>query len=283
MPAIQEVTVSDPSPSSAASPSPGQPVRDVLITGADGQVGTALRQHLGGEFRFRSLTLAPRPFSDHVGNITDFAAIRPAFDGVQAVVHLAASAPVESSWEDVLNNNLIGTYHVFEAARQAGVDRVVFASSNHAIGMYEFDGSPELFRLDDPRAFDHTVPVRPDSLYGVSKVYGEAMGRYYHERHGMAVYCLRIGALRGDDDPYSPDAIAGGGGILDLTPEQTRERMRAAWLSRADAARLVRQCLTVTDPRWAVVYGISNNPRQYWDLGHARAVLGYEPKDSAPM
>ncbi len=259
------------------------PVRDVLITGADGQVGTALREYLGDEFNLRSLTLHPHEFSSHVGNIADLEAIRPAFEGMQAVVHLAASAPVESSWEDVLQNNLIGTYNVFEAARLAGVDRVVFASSNHAIGMYEFEGSPELFELDDERVFDHTVPIRPDSLYGVSKAYGEAMGRYYHERHGMAVYCLRIGAMRGDDDPFAESIIAGGAGILGLTPEQTRKRMRAAWLSRGDAARLVRQCLTVMEPRWALVYGISDNPRQYWDLGHARAVLDYDPQDRAPV
>lgn len=262
---------------------PNRPVRDVLITGADGQVGTALREYLGDEFNLRSLTLHPQDFPSQVGNIADLEAIRPAFEGVQAVVHLAASAPVESAWEDVLQNNLIGAYNVFEAARLAGVDRVVFASSNHAIGMYEFEGSPELFELDDERVFDHTVPIRPDSLYGVSKAYGEALGRYYHERHGMAVYCLRIGAMRGDDDPFAESVIAGGGGILELTPEQTRKRMRAAWLSRADAARLVRQCLTVTEPRWALVYGISDNPRQYWDLGHARAVLGYDPRDSAPV
>ena len=259
------------------------PVRDVLITGADGQVGTALREYLGDEFTLRSLTLQPREFPSHVGDIADLEAIRPAFAGVQAVVHLAASPSVETPWDDILTNNLIGTYNVFEAARLAGVDRVVFASSNHAIGMYEFDASPELFELDDQRTFDHTVPVRPDSLYGVSKAYGEALGRYYHERHGMAVYCLRIGALRGDDNPYSDREIQGGAGMLNLTPEQTRKRMRAAWLSRGDAAELVRRCLTVEDARWALVYGISDNPRQYWDIGHARAVLGYDPKDSAPV
>ena len=260
-----------------------EPVRTVLITGADGQVGTALRDHLGDEFTLRALTLHPRDFPSHVADIADLDAIRPAFEGVDAVVHLAASPSVDAPWDDILTNNLIGTYNVFEAARQAGVDRVVFASSNHAIGMYELDASPELFELDDQRTFDHTVPVRPDSLYGVSKVYGEALGRYYHERHGLAVYCIRIGALRSDDDPYSERELQGGAGLLGLDREQTRKRMRAAWLSRADAARLVRQCLTVTDPRWALVYGISDNPRQYWDIGHARAVLGYDPKDSAPV
>ena len=262
---------------------PTRPVRTVLITGAEGQVGTAVREHLAGEFDFRYITRAPQDFPSHVADIGDLEAIRPAFAGVDAVIHLAASAPVESSWDDVLHNNLIGTYNVFEAARAAGVDRVIFASSNHAVGMFEYDGSPELFDLDDSRRIDQTAPIRPDSLYGVSKAYGEALGRMYHERHGMAVYCLRIGSMLGHDDPSHPDVIAGGAGILGLTPEQTRQRMRATWLSRADAARLIRQCLTVPDVRWALVYGISDNPRQYWDINHARALLGYDPQDSAPV
>jgi nucleoside-diphosphate-sugar epimerase len=267
-----------------ADPTAERPaVRRVLITGAEGQIGTALREHLSDDFDFSCLTLTPQAFPSHVADIADLEAIRPAFEGVEAVVHLAASAPVESSWDDVLHNNLIGTYNVFEAARAAGVDRVVFASSNHAVGMFEHEGSPSLFALDDPRTVDHTSPIRPDSLYGVSKAYGEAMGRYYHEMHGLAVYCLRIGAMRGSDEPYAEEVLRGGAGILGLTPEQTRERMRAAWLSRADAARLVRRCLTVAEPRWALVYGISDNPRQYWDIGHARAVLGYDPQDSAPL
>ncbi|HEV2529271.1 MAG TPA: NAD(P)-dependent oxidoreductase [Thermomicrobiales bacterium] len=268
---------------SAAAPTSNRPVRTVLITGAEGQIGTALREHLAGEFEFRYLTREPQDFASHVGDIADLNGIRPAFEGIDAVVHLAASAPVESTWDDVLHNNLIGTYNVFEAARSAGVDRVVFASSNHAVGMFEFEGSPQLFALDDPRRIDHTHPIRPDSLYGVSKAYGEALGRMYHERHGMAVYCLRIGSMLGHDNPYDVDLLASGAGILELTPEQTRQRMRATWLSRADAARLIRQCLVVPDVRWALVYGISDNPRQYWDINHARALLGYDPQDSAPV
>lgn len=256
-------------------------VRDVLITGAAGTIGSALRERLSGDFALHALTHAPTDFSSHVADIADLDAIRPAFDGVQAVVHLAASAAVSSSWEDILHNNLIGTRNVFEAARLAGVDRVVFASSNHTIGMYEEDNAPGLYDLDDQRVFDHTVPVRPDSLYGVSKVYGEALGRYYHERFGMAVYNLRIGSVRADDDPTSAATLSGG--ELGLDREQLRKRYRATWLSQDDIAALVRRCLVVAEPRWAVVYGISNNPRQFWDITHARAVLGYEPTDSAPI
>ena len=112
---------------------------------------------------------------------------------------------LETPWEDVLHNNIVGTYNVFEAARQAGVSRVVFASSNHVIGMYELDGAPGLYETDDDRSYDHTAEQRPDSLYGVSKAYGEALGRMYMERYGLRVFCLRIGAVRAHDDPTMRD------------------------------------------------------------------------------
>ena len=106
--------------------------RRVLVTGAEGTIGTAVREHLAERYELVSLTLTPQDFPSHVADISDLDAIRPAFQDVDAVVHLAASADLEASWDDVLRNNLVGTYNVFEAAREAGVSRVVFASSNHA-------------------------------------------------------------------------------------------------------------------------------------------------------
>lgn len=261
----------------------GRPMR-VLVTGAEGTIGTAVREHLADRYDLVSLTKEPAPFPSHVANIADLAAIEPAFAGVDAVVHLAASPAVETPWEEILPNNLVGTYNVFEAARRAGVGRVVFASSNHAIGMYELDGGPGLYELDDPRVYDHTVEVRPDSLYGVSKVYGEALGRFYMERYGMAVICLRIGGVRAGDDPTAEAVLGSSPSLLDLpTAEVRRQRMRAVWLSRRDCAQLISRSLDAESVRWAVVYGISDNPRQFWDLSHAREVLGYAPEDAAPV
>lgn len=258
--------------------------RRVLVTGAEGTIGTAVREHLAERYELHALTREPVSFPSHAADIADLDAILPAFAGMDAVVHLAASPAVETPWQEILPNNLIGTYNVFEAARRSGVERVVFASSNHAIGMYELDGAPDLYDLDDPRVYDHTVEVRPDSLYGVSKVYGEALGRYYAERHGLAVVCLRIGAVRAGDDPTAPEVLASSPALLDLTTEEQRhQRMRAVWLSRRDCGQLISRALDATDVRWAVVYGISNNPRQFWDISHAREVLGYEPEDEAPV
>lgn len=258
------------------------PTRKVLVTGAEGTIGTAVRTYLGDRYELHSLTLEPQDFPSHVADIADLDAILPAFAGMDAVVHLAASAAVESAWEDVLHNNLIGTYNVFEAAHRAGVERVVFASSNHTIGMYEVDGAPYIHDLNDTRVYDHTVELRPDSLYGVSKVYGETLGRYYLERFGLKVFSLRIGTVRADDDPTSEEVRSNSPALMDLTEEQRLQRMRATWLSQRDCCQLISRCLDVEDVNWAVVYGISNNPRQFWDIEHARELLGYDPQDSAP-
>jgi nucleoside-diphosphate-sugar epimerase len=255
----------------------------VLITGATGVIGKAVRELMSDRYDLSYLTRSQADFPSHIGDITDLEAIQPAFEGVDAVVHLAASSSVESTWDEVLSNNLIGTYNVFEAARRAGVKTVVFASSNHAIGVYEVEDSPELYELDDPRVYDHTVEIRPDSLYGMSKAYGEALGRYYVDMHGMRVFCLRIGSVREADDPLDPAIANASPPLLNLeTVEQRYKRMRGTWLSQRDCCDLIAKCLDNEDLNWAVVYGISDNPRQFWDIDHAKKILGYDPKDSAP-
>lgn len=253
----------------------------VVLTGAAGVIGQAVREHLGGRYEFSSITRKPVDFPHVIADISDLDAILPAFSGADAVVHLAASISVDSPWESVLTDNLIGTYNVYEAARQSGATCVVFASSNHTIGGYELDGAPRIYDLDDPRCYDHHAEIRPDSLYGVSKVYGEALGRYYHETYGMRVYNLRIGSVRGDDDPTA-ESVKDGSFWLDLTVEQKYDRIRSTWLSQRDCAELIGCCLEATTVPWATVYGISDNPRQFWDIEHARRLLGYAPKDSAP-
>jgi nucleoside-diphosphate-sugar epimerase len=253
----------------------------VLVTGANGVIGQAVYEYLSDRYELHALTRRPADFPSHVADVSNLEAILPAFEGMDAVVHLAASASVGAPWDDVLKNNLISTYNAFEASRRAGVKAVVFASSNHAIGMYEVESAPGIYDLADRRVFDHTADIRPDSLYGVSKAYGEALGRYYQENFGLRVYNLRIGSVRADDDPRGPK-VPEGSFWLDLTPDQKYDRMRATWLSRRDCAELISACLEAKDVPWAVVYGISNNPRQFWDLSHAKELLGWEPKDSAP-
>jgi nucleoside-diphosphate-sugar epimerase len=252
----------------------------VAVTGASGVIGRAVTEHLAERYELHPITHRPAEFPSVVADVANLEAMTEALAGMEAVVHLAASAAVDTSWDDILSNNLIGTYAVYEAARRCGVEAIVFASSNHTIGGYELDGAPAIYDLDDPRCYDHHAELRPDSLYGVSKVYGEALGRYYHEAFGLRVYNLRIGSVRADDNPRSP-AVAESSFWLDLTPEQKFDRLRATWLSRRDCAELIACCLEAKTVRWATVYGISNNPRQFWGLGEAQRLLGFLPKDGA--
>jgi nucleoside-diphosphate-sugar epimerase len=255
-----------------------RPPRTVLITGANGIVGSALLEFLADRFTLIPMTRRAAGLAGRVGDITSLDDVVAACEGVDAIVHLAAAATVDAPWDDVLAANVIGTYNVYEAARRNGVALVVYASSNHVIGMHEIENAPALYDLDDPRVFDSHTEIRPDSLYGASKVFGEALGRYHVDRHGLRVICLRIGSVLRDDDPRS-DAVAAGPSWMRLTREQSLARLRATWLSRRDCAELVARCLESVDVRWACVYGISANARQFWDLTGARDLLGFVPRD----
>ena len=136
--------------------------RRVLVTGAEGTIGTAVREHLAGRFELVSLTLTPQDFASHVADISDLDAIRPAFENVDAVVHLAASASLETPWDDVLHNNIVGTYNVFEAAREAGVERVVFATTEAQAAERGYDAR-ELF-ADLGRPFDERQAMKVEQL-----------------------------------------------------------------------------------------------------------------------
>src|SRR5215813_1843424 len=148
-------------------------MQKVVITGTAGDIGTRLRKILRGVY--------PHIRASDIRDLADLAQVEKAVAGMEGVVHLGGHA-VEGSWPTILNANIIGCYNLFEAARRAGVKRVVFASSNHAIGFY-----PRSQRIGVD------VRVRPDSRYGVSKAFGEALGSLYADKHGLRVTCLRIG------------------------------------------------------------------------------------------
>lgn len=259
-------------------------MKTVLITGAEGNIGTGLRRNLAGRYTLRSLTRdRVEGLESTVADVADLDALMPAFAGVAAVIHLAASATVDAAWKDVLHNNIEGLYNVLEASRLSGVGQVVFASSNHAIGGYEADGAPEIYRRGSGVMVGVEAPLRPDSLYGVSKAFGEAMGRYFVEKFGLKVYCLRIGSVLTDDDPRSREITEEPGPfwLPPMTAEQRLRRYAATWLSHADLARLVDACLRAEHISFGIYYGVSDNPYRFWTLDNARADLGYWPEDAA--
>jgi dTDP-4-dehydrorhamnose reductase len=226
----------------------------ILLTGAAGAIGTMLRSRLARAGRtLRLLDIAPLsagPDEEVVpGSVSDMDAMVAACAGVAAVVHLGGHSR-EAPWAEILEHNINGTYTVLEAARRAGVPRVVFASSNHAVG----------FRPVDEDAGDYLYP-RPDTYYGVSKAAGEALGSLYHDRYGLDVVCLRIGSCA--ERPFN-------------------ERALETWLSPDDCGRLVAAALAAPSPGFRVVWGISANTRARWSLAEARA-LGYAPRDDAEV
>ena len=254
--------------------------RRVVVTGAAGTIGQSVTRYLKGDFDLVGVERSRRgdpSVATVTADLADLDATTRALEGAAAVVHLAAAAQLDAAWESVLRDNMVATYNVFEAARLQSVDRVVLASSHHVVGIYEEDGAPEIYDLRRTDLIGVGAELRPDSLYAVSKIFGESLGRYYHERHGMAVICLRIGVVREDDDPAS-DAVAESAGWLSLTTRERYARTQAVWLSGQDAARLIR-CALDSTTRWAVVYGTSDNPRVLWDPAPARDLLGYHPMD----
>ena len=261
---------------------------DVLVTGPYGRVGTALIDNLPDEYDLTYLDREDHPDHDTiVADVADYDAIRPAFDDKDAVVHLAGYPTTDGTWGDILENNLVGMYNALEAADDAGVETFVFASSNHAVGMYEEEHAPAIYEPDFDLLVDHRSPVRPDSYYGTSKAFGEDLGRYYVEKRDAPTtfYGVRICSVRHAeyDHPYG-DAEQGveEGRWERGSDEYERQvaRMKAMWQSRRDFAHMVERCLETTDPDFEVLYGVSDNDRRWFDIDHARETIGYDPQDN---
>ena len=241
--------------------------KTVLVTGMSGIIGGIAGRDLASTHKVRALNRRPvEGFDTVTADIIDLDAIRPAFDGIDTVVHMAAY--LGSDDQQQLEVNVRGTYNVFEAAREAGVKRVVFGSSGSTIHAYELE-EPFLAmteaRLSDipspPPIITHLDPPRPDTVYGAVKLFGEALGRPVAEKHPISVICIRLGRVRAED-----------------RPESAREA--SVYLSHRDAAQVVRRCVEAPEGvRFDTVYGVSNNFTGFRDLEHARDVIGYEPQD----
>jgi nucleoside-diphosphate-sugar epimerase len=237
----------------------------VLITGINGLIGTVLRNALQQTHTVYGLDRQGE-FSEQVlsADISEYgqtAQVLKQFRPLDAIIHLAGDPRVDASWESVLNANIIGTRNIFEAAREFQVPKVVYASSNHVTGAYHgFEPNLYKYTQPGPPMISPEDPIRPDSDYGLSKAFGEAVARYYFDRWGIQAICLRIGAVLKDDDP---------------TKESQNRRI---WLSYRDLVQLVEKSLA-SDVTFGIYYGISNNKDAFWDISNARADLGYEPVD----
>ena len=225
----------------------------ILITGAAGDIGTRLRKLLKGAYPRIRLSDIRKPTdlgSDEefiAADLADYAQVERITNGIEGIVHLGGYS-IEGPWETIHRSNIVGCYNLFEAAYRSGVKRIVFASSNHAVGFY-------------PRSkkIGVDVTVRPDSRYGVSKAFGEALGALYADKHGLKVTCIRIGNV--NDKPVD-------------------KRRLSIWLKPEDLVQLVRIGLEHPDIRFEIFYGTSDNKAAWWDNSNAER-FGYRPQGRA--
>jgi nucleoside-diphosphate-sugar epimerase len=246
-------------------------VERVLILGAGGLIGGILWEGLAAGHSLRGLDRQrDRRRGIERGDVRRLRSIEGSFGGIDAVVDLATGAAVDLPWKDA-HRDIWGRVNALEAARQNGVRRYIFASSNHVTGMYELDQPYAAVVAGDYHGLDPASlpligtswPIRPDSAYGVGKAFGEAAARFYSELHGLSCICLRIGTVRADDRPSKP-------------------REFATLLSHADLVRLVEAALAApTDLRYGVYYGVSANKWRFWDLANGAEELRFEPSDDA--
>lgn len=238
----------------APSSTSTKPFNRLLLTGAAGGLGQILRNALQAHanvVRVSDISEMAPAAGDHEEvvscNLADKAGVHALADQVDAIVHLGGIS-TERRFEDILDANIRGTFHIYEAARLHGIKRVVFASSNHVTGFY-----PQDVQLDA-----HS-PRRPDCYYGLSKAYGEDLATFYFHRYGIQTVSLRIGSS---------------------FPQPRNLRMLSTWLSYADLAHLVERALLADDVGHTVVYGVSANRDLWWNNRYA-AHLGFAPQDSS--
>lgn len=228
-------------------------MQTVLVTGAAGDIGSRLRKLLKGAYpriRWSDIRKPADLSADEefvAADLADYAQVEKIVAGIEGIVHLGGYS-IEGPWETIHKSNIVGCYNMFEAAYRAGVKRVVFASSNHAVGFYPRE-----------KRIGVDVTVRPDSRYGVSKAFGEALGALYADKHGLRVTCIRIGNV--------------GDAPLD-------KRRMSIWLKPEDLVALIRIGLEHADIRFEIFYGCSDNQASWWDNSNARR-HGYKPQGRA--
>jgi len=225
-------------------------MKTILMTGAAGRIGTFLRPELAGKYKLRLSDINPirdlKPGETFVrADISKMSDALKVTKGVDAVVHFGGQSG-EHDWEHILSANIIGFYNTLEAARRNGVKRFLVATSNHAVGFYPIT-----------KTIDHRVYPKPDSRYGVSKVFNEALASLYADRYGMQMFCMRIG---------------------NVNRAPIDRRRLAIWISARDMAQLVTIGIERPNLQFEVVYGISDNARTWFDNTNAYR-MGYQPRD----
>lgn len=239
------------------------------ITGAEGTIGTILRSALSKKYDLTAFTLHPCNFPSTSADLSSAQQVKGIFDGLDTLIHLAASPSTRNPWEDILKNNIIATQIVFEEAIQAGVKKIIFASSSHTQhGFHMLDKNPIVTDTSITHKSKISEPPIPDSYYGVSKLFGENLGSYLSTIHDIQFIALRIGCATKADDPHA----------FDGTP--SAEHLYALYLSHPDCIQIFQKSIE-TNAKHLVAYAISDNTKHgIFDLAETKSKLGYQPQSS---
>lgn len=234
--------------------------RRVLVTGAAGNIGSYFAEHSHARYDLRLMVQKIEDEQKKLeaygelveAELGDLERLKELCEGIDTVLHLAANPSPSTPWSSALDDNIVGTYHVFAAAKAAGCRRVVYASSVHAVSGYPGDVQ---VKTDDP--------VNPGDIYGVSKCFGEALARYMAEQEGLSSIALRIGAFQ--------------------PPESARKEisMLDTFVSQRDLNQLIERSIDVEGLQFAILHGLSNNRFKRLDISDTRALVGYEPQDDS--
>lgn len=233
--------------------------RRVLVTGGAGNIGSYFAEHSHSKYDLRLMVQeidddarAVEKYGEVVAcDLADLEKLKQICTGIDTVLHLAGNPSPSQTWSSVIENNITGTYHTYVAAKSAGCRRVIFASSIHAVSGYPKDVQVKT-----------SEPVNPGDLYGVSKCFGEALGRYMAEQEGLSVIALRIGAFQPRSSAEKMDV-----GMMD------------AWVSQRDLNQLIEKCIDAENVKFAIFHGLSDNRFKRLDISDARELVGYAPQD----
>ncbi|MCK5460249.1 NAD(P)-dependent oxidoreductase [Candidatus Parcubacteria bacterium] len=242
-------------------------MKKIIITGSQGIIGKILTKKLNSQFHIYEIDITDRNhnknyFQADISNLKSLSSVFKKIGKSDLLIHLAASSAPNAKWEYVLKNNIIGIKNIYECARIFGIKKVVFASSSHITAGYEKDAlnkkNQKLVSIHDP--------IRPNSDYGSSKAFGEAIARQYFELYKIKSICLRIGAVLSDDNP---------------TKDKTGRNLKI-WLSHRDLLQLIKKAL-FSNIKFGIYYGVSNNKWKFWNISNAKKELNYQPTDNASL
>ena len=244
---------------------------NILITGSSGLIGQILLQNLPSNYILSGIDVTKS--SDNrtsVANLQNINEIKHHYENIDTIIDLAGISNLEADWNQIYSNNIPVTYNSFEAAKQNKVTRIIYASSNHVTGLYEFEtpysdiiaGNYNKVDVSKLKHINSTFKIKPDSPYGIGKSFGESVGKYYSEKFGISVICLRIGTVNKYNKP------------MDI-------RQFSTLLTHNDLIQLVSKSIDAkSEVKYEVFYGVSNNKWRIWDLAESASKISYEPTES---